>query len=336
VVLSSPLLTRDIVETVQAERITGLAAVPSQWIQLAALDWRGCERLRYLSNSSGILPAETVLALRARLPGAAIYLMHGSADACRSTYLAPDQAALRPGSIGKAVPGAEVLVLAPDGRRCAANEPGELVQRGELVPGGYWNEGAPEPAGQPALWSGDLVRMDDDGYLYYLGRGDTLIASGGHRISPREVEDVVRATGMAAELAVLGMPHPVLGHSVVLVARAQPGGELAGSVLQAACRAKLPPYMVPAQVQIWQSVLPRDGAGAIDRAALARTLEHGNNPANAIQATQAILPVSVPVPVPVKAAAITGALSPLLPTAIPAALAPAARSFQTHQADAVR
>ncbi len=354
VVLSNPLLTRDIVETVETERITGLAAVPSQWIQLAALDWRGAQRLRYLTNSSGTLPAETVLTLRARLPGAAIYLMHGSADACRSTYLAPDQAAVRPGSIGKAVPGAEVLVLAPDGRRCAANEPGELVQRGALVPAGYWNGTAMRPAAArdqhgpgeggameggvregcvteggareggegpaPVLWSGDLVRMDDEGYLYYVGRGDELIASGGYRISPREVEDVVRATGMVAELAVLGLPHAVLGHSVVLVARAQPGCELAGSVLQAACRAKLPPYMVPARVLLWPGALPRDASGAIDRAALARALQQ--------QADAA--------PGPVPAAQCAAAAPTQPPAPLAAVLPPGARAVHAQLADAAR
>lgn len=290
VILSTPLLTRDILGTVERERISGLAAVPSQWIQLAALDWSGAQQLRYLTNSGGTLPLDTVLSLRQRLPHTAIHLMHGSEDACRATCLAPEQAAWRPGSIGKAAPGAEVLVLDADGRRCAANEPGELVQRGALVPSGFWNGAAraatqlrpvlhadPLPTAgrldaRNALWSGDLVRMDDDGYLYYLGRSDDLIVSAGQRISPSEIEQVVRATGLVAEVAVFGLPHPVLGHSVTMVARARPGCVLEACVLQAACRAQLPAALVPTRVELWPLALPRGEDGAIDRVALAQVL----------------------------------------------------------------
>lgn len=281
-VLMNQLLTRDIPEMVERERITGLAAVPSLWIQLAALDWRGRHPLRYICNSGGTLPAQTVSALRERMPRTAIYLMHGVAEAFHSTYLAPDEAVRRPASIGKAVPNAEVLVLAPDGRRCAPNEPGELVQRGPLVALGYWNDAARTAAsfrplvtggalthGETALWTGDMARMDEEGYLYLIGRQDDTIYTAGHRVSPTEVEEVAYAGGQVIEAAAVGVPHPVLGQAIVLVAVARSGVEISGAELLAACRASLPGYMLPALAEV-RAALPRGAAGAVDRRQLAR------------------------------------------------------------------
>jgi acyl-CoA ligase (AMP-forming) (exosortase A-associated) len=283
-VLMNQLLTRDIPDMVERERITGLAAVPSLWIQLAALDWRGRHPLRYLCSSGGALPLPALAALRERMPRTAICLMHGSAEAFHSTCLAPEEVAARPDSIGKAAPNAEVLVLAPDGRRCAANEPGELVQRGPLVALGYWND-APRSAAsfrqlaaggglalaETALWTGDIVRMDEEGYLYLVGRQDDTIHTAGYRVSPTELEEVAYATGLVEEVAAVGVPHPVLGQAIAMVAQARAGVDLGAPVLLAACRAKLPAYMLPAMAEVRAS-LPRSATGAIDRRRLAQEL----------------------------------------------------------------
>ncbi len=287
VVLMNQLLVRDIPEMVERERITALAAVPPLWIQLAALDWRGRHPLRYITSSGGTLPLPTVAALRERMPRTAIYLMYGLTEAFRSTYLAPEQLARRPDSIGKAVPNAEVMALAPDGRRCAPNEPGELVQRGPLVALGYWNDpvrtatcfrplaAAPGmPLTETALWSGDTVRMDEEGYLYFIGRRDETIKTSGYRVSPTEVEEVVYATGLVSEAAAVGVPHPVLGQAIALLAVAREGCELAGAVLLAACRAKLPAYMLPALVDVRSEALPRNPNGKIDRRGIGADLSH--------------------------------------------------------------
>ena len=281
VVLMNPLLVRDIPDMVARERITGLAATAPLWTQLAALEWHGCQRLRYLTNGGGGLAPATVAALRARLPHSAVYLMHGQAEGFCATYLAPHQLARRANSIGKALPNAEVMVVAPDGRQCAANEPGELVQRGPLVALGYWNDPAAtaerfrplRPLGavavaEMALWSGDTVRMDEDGYLYYLGRRDDLILTGGHRVGPSEVEEVVCATGLVTEAGAIGVPHPVLGQGIVVVAQARAGIDIDCAVLMAACRAKLPASMLPVRIVLRDSGLPRTPDGVLDRSAL--------------------------------------------------------------------
>lgn len=283
-VLLNHLVLREIVEAVDHERITGLAGVPPLWIQLAELHWRRPRRLRYITSSGGVMPQHIIQVLREALPQVEIYLMYGLTEAFRSTYLAPDQVDAHPDSIGKAIASAEILVLRSDGTQCAPNEPGELVHRGALVTQGYWNDVArtaeryrPLPArlsGQTipeiAVWSGDTVRQDEEGYLYFICRSDDMIKTSGYRVSPGEVEEVVYATGLVTEVAALGLPHPALGQAIALVAVGL--GVEAGDLL-AACKRALPAYMVPVWVQVRNQPLPRNPNGKIDRQLLALQME---------------------------------------------------------------
>ena len=279
VVLLNYLLPRDVLNVVLAERITGLAAVPPLWLQIAELAWpAGCS-LRYLTNSGGAMPRATLERLRARLPGAAVYLMYGLTEAFRSTYLPPDEVDRRPDSIGRAIPNVEVLVLRPDGTCCEPGEPGELVHRGALVAMGYWNDPVKtaerfrlcpaRPAGLPlaeiAVWSGDTVRVDAEGYLYFIGRNDEMIKSSGYRISPTEIEEVLYAQQAVAEAAAFGMPHAALGQAIVVIVTARGGERLDVAALLLACRPHLPTYMVPHQIVLRQGSLPRNANGKIDR-----------------------------------------------------------------------
>ncbi len=276
-VLVNHLFAHDIVRAVCAERITGLAAVPPLWIELARLDWSAATTLRYLTNSGGAMPRATVDALRAAIPQAELFLMYGLTEAFRSTYLPPSELDRRPDSIGRAIPNAEVMVVRPDGQPCAPDEPGELVHRGALVALGYWNDPAktaerfrPAPGRDPALplaemavWSGDTVRRDAEGYLYFIGRGDEMIKVSGYRVSPSEVEEAFHASGLAREAAAFGVPHPKLGQAVVAVAYAHEGASAAD--LLDACRRQLPAYMVPAHLDLRAGPLPRNPNGKIDR-----------------------------------------------------------------------
>ena len=277
-VLINHLFAKDIVKAVAAERITGLAAVPPLWLQLAPLAWPADCSLRYLTNSGGALPTATVAALRAALPNAALFLMYGLTEAFRSTYLPPAELERRPDSMGRAIPNAQVLVVRPDGTPCAPNEPGELVHRGALVSLGYWNDPAktaerfkPAPGQDPALplvemavWSGDTVRMDAEGYLYFIGRSDDMIKVSGYRVSPLEVEEVVYATGHVIETVAFGVPHPQLGQAIVLLALPQDAA-LAGAALLKECQRRLPAWMVPAHVALRHEPFPRNPNGKIDR-----------------------------------------------------------------------
>lgn len=287
-VLMNYLFPRDVIRAVEREQITGLAAVPPLWVQLAQLDWpAGIDaHLRYITNSGGAMPTSTLAALRTRLPKTRPYLMYGLTEAFRSTYLPPDEVDRRPDSMGKAIPNAEIMVVREDGTPCAPGEPGELVHRGVHVALGYWNDPdktaeryklAPgQPAGLPipemAVWSGDTVKMDDEGFLYFIGRRDEMIKTSGYRVSPTEVEEVVYATELVTEVAAVGVAHPVLGQAVVLVIYLADRNESTGEKLMDECKRQLPAFMVPARIVSRDEPLPRNPNGKIDRKKLAGEL----------------------------------------------------------------
>jgi acyl-CoA ligase (AMP-forming) (exosortase A-associated) len=288
VALMNYLLPRDVIRMVAQEKITGLAAVPPLWVQLAQLDWPASvnEHLRYITNSGGHMPKPTLDALRDKLPKARPFLMYGLTEAFRSTYLPPEEVDRRPDSVGKAIPNAEILIVREDGTSCAPGEPGELVHRGIHVALGYWNDEEktaeryrPVPGQlsglvipELAVWSGDTFKMDEDGYLYFIGRRDEMIKTSGYRVSPSEVEEVVYATGLVTEVAATGVPHPLLGQAVVLVIFAPGGGEDISGALLAQCKLKLPGFMVPAKIETRPEPLPRNPNGKIDRKRLATEL----------------------------------------------------------------
>lgn len=277
VVLINFLFARDIVRAVVEERITGLGAVPPLWGQLARLEWPAATTLRYVTNTGGAMPGATLAALRAVLPQVQVFLMYGLTEAFRSTYLPPEEIDRRPGSMGRAIPNAEVLVVRPDGTLCDVDEPGELVHRGALVALGYWNDRAktaerfrPAPGQHPALplvemavWSGDTVRRDADGFLYFIGRGDDLIKVSGYRVSPTEIEDALLASGLVVEVAAFGVPHPELGQAIVVLAVAAEG--VAGAALLKESQRRLPAYMVPAHIDLRAEAFPRNPNGKLDR-----------------------------------------------------------------------
>jgi acyl-CoA ligase (AMP-forming) (exosortase A-associated) len=279
-VLMDYLLPRDVITALEKYHITGLAAVPSLWAQLVGLPWPDSvtRHLRYMTNSGGKMPVSVLQVLRNKAPNSRIFLMYGLTEAFRSTYLPPEQLDKRPDSIGKAVPNAEIMVVRNDGGLCAAHEPGELVHRGGLVSLGYWNDpdktaerfkpspiqnqGLPIP--EIAVWSGDTVIRDEEGFLYFVGRYDDLIKVSGYRISPTEIEEVVYASALVREVAAIGVNHPVLGQAVVLVVSVDSTTDFDSGQLLESCKQVLPNYMLPARIEVLAD-LPRNPNGKIDR-----------------------------------------------------------------------
>ncbi len=288
VVLLNYLLPRDVLKTIEREKVTGLTAVPPLYFQLTQLNWPETitEHLRYFANTGGRMPRETLDALRRHLPKTKPYLMYGLTEAFRSTFLPPEEVDRRPDSIGKAIPNAEILVLREDGSPCAPNEPGELVHRGALVGMGYWNDPEktaerykPLPANVPgreaglvlpeiAVFSGDTVRMDEDGFLYFIGRRDEMMKTSGYRVSPTEVEEILYATRMVGECVAFGVDDERLGQSIQVIATPPAAGDLDIAALLAECRIRMPAYMVPAGIEIHPGPLPRNPNGKIDRKSL--------------------------------------------------------------------
>jgi acyl-CoA synthetase (AMP-forming)/AMP-acid ligase II len=286
-ILSNFVFAREVVQVLLRERVTGLAGVPTFWSLMAqpssALHKQALPHLRYITNTGGAMPQTVLGTLRELLPSTRIFLMYGLTEAFRSTYLPPEELERRPTSIGKAIPDTEILVVSEDGRPCRADEIGELVHRGPTVSMGYW--GQPEltarvlrshPFLPPELgdtervcYSGDYVKMDEDGFLYFVGRRDTMIKSSGFRISPTEVEDVLFKSGFVKAAAVVGIPDEVLGQRIKAFVVACDGGALDVEELREYCAVNMPRHMVPSEIEALEE-MPKTPSGKVDYQLLRR------------------------------------------------------------------
>ncbi len=271
------LMARDVVKAVDRHDVTTIAGVPPLWIQLCEADWPEtvAAKVRRLTNSGGALTVPLVHAMRDTFSSARLFPMYGLTEAFRSTYLNPALVGSHPTSMGRAIPFAEIMVVRPDGTEAAPDEPGELVHAGPLVAKGYWKDAErtasrfrPAPAfsayGGTAVWSGDTVRRDADGLLYFVGRDDEMIKSSGNRISPAEIEDAAIASGWVREAVAFGVPDARLGQAICLVVR---GEALKEAALQQHLRQELPNFMQPART-VWWDDLPRNPNGKLDRVAI--------------------------------------------------------------------
>ena len=275
----------ELVDVLLKEKITGFAGIPTVWLLLlqvgSPVHKNTFEHLRYITNTGGVLPVHAVDKLKKVFPETRIFLMYGLTEAFRSTYLPPEQLDNRPTSMGKAIPGAEILVVSKEGKLCGPNEPGELVHRGPTVALGYWgNEEKTKevyranhflPAGleytERLVYSGDIVKKDEEGYLYFIGRQDHMIKCYGHRISPAEIEDVFYATGKVKLAAAVGLPDSVRGQSIKVFVVLNDNASSSEAELMDCCARKLPQFMMPRWIDI-EDDLPRTGSGKIDMALL--------------------------------------------------------------------
>ncbi|PZF85483.1 acyl-CoA ligase (AMP-forming), exosortase A system-associated [Jiangella anatolica] len=278
-VLMNYLLPREVPKLCERYGVTGLTCVPPLWLQLAEVPWpeHVARKLRYWANTGGRMPRVTLDRLRGIFTEASPFLMYGLTEAFRSTYLDPAEVDRRPDSIGKAIPNAEILVVRPDGTPCGPGEEGELVHRGALVALGYWNDPVRtaeryKPLHRPgeewrtpelAVWSGDTVVVDEEGFLYFVGRKDDMIKTSGYRVSPTEVEEAAYGTGLVRDAVAVGVDDDALGQRIVLVATPK-AAELDVAALLAALRQTLPLYMVPSEVEV-RPELPRSPNGKFDR-----------------------------------------------------------------------
>jgi acyl-CoA ligase (AMP-forming) (exosortase A-associated) len=283
VVLMNYLLPSDVIHLCARHGVTGLTCVPPLWIQIADHAWPAevASTMRYFANTGGKMPKPTLDKLRAHFPRAKPFLMYGLTEAFRSTYLDPSEVDRRPNSIGKAIPNAEILVVRPDGTRCDPGEEGELVHRGALVAMGYWNDPErtvgrfrPAPRGDAswrapeiAVWSGDAVVTDEEGFLYFVGRKDEMIKTSGYRISPTEIEEEAYGTGLVRDAVALGVEDNKLGQHVLLVVSPAGSEGLDRAALITAMKRRLPLYMVPSVVIVREEI-PRSPNGKFDRAML--------------------------------------------------------------------
>lgn len=279
-VLLDYLLANDVIKAISKYEITGLAAVPPLWIQLTKAMWpKNCAHsIRYFTNSGGVLALPTLAALKQCMPNAKPYLMYGLTEAFRSSFLPPDEVDNRPNSMGKAIPHAEILVLREDGTSCDDNEVGELVHIGPLVTLGYWQnttataerfKKTPKQAFNVndtdfAVFSGDYVKRDAEGFLYFVSRKDAMIKTSGYRVSPTELESVLLELPLIDEAIVIPCTSAELGQSITaLIVCSSDNQEVAKKSIIKHCQLNVPNYMVPKEV-IFLTELPRNANGKVD------------------------------------------------------------------------
>jgi long-chain acyl-CoA synthetase len=265
-----------VIRTMLRERVTGFPLVPTIATLLLQQDLRKHRfpHLRYITNAAAALSLSKIERLRQRFPETAIYSMYGLTECQRVSYLPPDQIDTRPDSVGVAIPGTEVYIVDERGGRAAAGTIGELVVKGPHVMAGYWNRAdatarmlRPDPTGATVLHTGDLFRMDRDGFLYFVERKDDMIKTRGEKVAPRQVEEVIARLDGVAEVAVYGVPDGLLGEAIAAVVTPAPGAILSSERVKRHCLEHLGAIMVPKIVHI-RDVLPTTATGKISRHAL--------------------------------------------------------------------
>jgi acyl-CoA ligase (AMP-forming) (exosortase A-associated) len=284
-VIQRSILPADICNTLNRERITGMGAVPMVWQQLAGSRSPFIKtqfpHLRYITNTGGRMPESITKLFRQAHPHIQIYLMFGLTEAFRSTYLPPDQVDVRPSSIGKAIPNVELLVLNVRGELCKPGEEGELVHRGANIAMGYWRDPEntakrfrPAPfqqgkGGQTeiAVYSGDYVKTDEEGYIYFIGRKDQMIKSHGMRVSPEEIEDCIFASHMAAHVVAFAVPFDDVKNNIIVALVPSDPLSFLEKDLHLYCKMQMPEYMRPDI--LWQlESFPLTSSGKPDRVKL--------------------------------------------------------------------
>ncbi len=266
-----------VIEKIMQEGVTGFPIVPTISAMLLQMDLAKYKlpKLRYITNTAAALPVEHIRKLRAVFPHVKVYSMYGLTECKRVSYLPPDQIDIRPASVGRGMPNEEVYVVDENGDRVGPGVVGELVIRGSNVMKGYWElpeetahrlKPGPVP-GEKVLYSGDLFRTDKEGYLYFVGRKDDIIKTRGEKVSPREVEDVIYRLDGVGEVAVIGVPDPILGSSIKAVLTLHPGAQITKQDVLSHCSANLEDFMVPKIVE-FQTSLPKTESGKINKRAI--------------------------------------------------------------------
>jgi amino acid adenylation domain-containing protein len=267
-----------ILEKVIQEKVTGFPLVPTMaalLLQMEDLSKFDLRSLRYVTNTAAALPVVYIRKLQAMLPHVKMFSMYGLTECKRVSYLPPDQLDRRPESVGIAIPNEEVLVVDDDGNEVPSGHVGELVIKGSNVMQGYWN--APEETakrfrpgryrGEALLFSGDLFKRDEEGFLYFVGRKDDMIKTKGERVSPKEIENALCELEGVAEAAVVGIPDEMIGQAIKAFIVPKKEASLTEKLVIAHCTKNLEPFMIPKYVEFRES-LPKSANGKIDKKAL--------------------------------------------------------------------
>ncbi len=268
----------EVLDRVVKEKVTGFPGVPTMFAMLADMKTLGeydFSAIRYVTNTAAALPVKHITMLRDLFPKARIYSMYGLTECKRCTYLPPADVGRKPTSVGIAIPNTELWIVDEHGSKVGPNVVGQLVIRGATVMRGYW--GKPEQTakklkpgplpGELVLYTGDLCKLDEEGYLYFVGRMDDIIKSRGEKVAPKEVENALVDIPGVKEAAVIGVPDAILGQAVKAFVVCETGVALDEKHVRRECEKRLESFMVPKQI-VFVPELPRGNTGKISKASL--------------------------------------------------------------------
>ena len=269
-----------VLETMVRERVTAFPGVPTMFASLMALKSLSqfeLGPLRLITNTAAALSETHIRRLRALFPQATLYSMYGLTECKRVTYLPPEQLDIRPTSVGRGMPNEELWLVDEEGRRLPNGSVGELVIRGSHVMRGYWErpdetarrlKPGPLP-GETVLYSGDLFRTDEEGWLYFVARRDDIIKTRGEKVSPREVENAIQSLPGVHEVAVVGVDDEILGQAIKAFITLEPGVQLTDRDVIGHCLTRLESFMAPKYIE-FVDALPKTDTGKIKKTGLAR------------------------------------------------------------------
>ncbi len=266
----------EILKTIEKEKVTGFPGVPTVYSRIKDLDLSGhdLQSLRYMTNTAAAMPPSHIQQIRQKFPWVRLYSMYGLSETKRTLYLPPEQLDCRPGSVGIAIPGTKVWVEDESGNRLGPHQIGELVVQGPHVMQGYWNDAEltrkrftdGNTPGERICHTGDLFRMDDEGYMYFIGRMDDIIKTKGEKVAPKEVENIIYEVDGVIDVAVIGVPDPILGQAIKAIIVTN-GSDLTTKEVLDHCRKNLESHMVPKMVEFRDS-LPKSPSGKIVKTGL--------------------------------------------------------------------
>ena len=258
-------------------RCTGFAGVPSHFqilLRNSSLRKKQFPDLRYVQQAGGNLAPTFIRELKEALPNTQVFIMYGQTEAtARLSYLPPESLEAKLGSIGKGIPGVTLRVLNDEGREVRPGEVGEIVAEGANVTLGYWR--APQESEEMfrngALYTGDLAKVDEDGFIYIVDRAKDFLKCRGEKVSCRQIEEVLLEFDELVEAAVIGIPDDVLGEAVkaFVVPRARETNGLKERVASF-CKNRMPPHHLPKQIFVLPS-LPKSSSGKVVKTTLKGT-----------------------------------------------------------------
>jgi acyl-CoA synthetase (AMP-forming)/AMP-acid ligase II len=273
----------EVIKQMVKERVTGFPGVPTIFailLQMEDFKRYGLSSLRYITNTAASLPVEHIQRLRTIFPQARLYSMYGLTECKRVSYLPPEELDHRPSSVGRGMPNEEVWVVDEKGNRVGPGVVGELVVRGSNVMRGYW--GDPETTervlkpgplpGEKVLYTGDLFKMDEEGFLYFVGRKDDMIKTRGERVSPKEVENAIYGLEGVVEVAVIPVSDDILGQAIKAFVVQRNGYPMTEKDVLRQCKKELEEFAIPKYIE-FRASLPKTSSGKIDKLALKQEIK---------------------------------------------------------------